>query len=108
MTLTYNNPLPISDAEWCELAEHPVVRENWCLDDSDGPRELAKEVYGVKFSCPLASNPFLSTDLFVLAAWPCLGADGDANNAALLFLREQDRGTLEALVLPFPKGDNRA
>lgn len=102
MTLTYNNPLPISDAEWRELAQHPVVRENWSLDDSDGARELAMEVYGVKFSCPLESNPTLSTDFFVLAAWPCVGASGDADNATVLLLRDQDRGTLEALALPFP------
>ncbi len=100
--MNYNPPLPISDAEWNELAAHPAVRDNWYLDPNDTGDDLSAQVYGAKFEHRFDANPHLVTDLYVLTAWITLGKDGDARNAVVILCRNQEDGELEPLSLPFP------
>lgn len=97
----YNDPLPISDKEWDELAAHPTVRDNWYLDETEGGKNLASQVYGVKFDYQFDVSPLARTDLYVLVAWMGAGVDGDANNVVIMLCRNDD-GTLEPLALLFP------
>lgn len=59
-----NKPLEISEAEWQEIIQLPVVREAWGLTDHTAA-EFAAMTYGVKFDFASGGPGYLG-DLFIL------------------------------------------
>lgn len=73
--------MPLSPAEWDDVAALPFVRESWGLEGADSGSELAAVAYGVRFDYGSAC-PGWCGELFVIV--------GDViGNPPLLLAREQ-------------------
>jgi hypothetical protein len=59
------NPHNLTDAEWRELGNLPVIRECWGLEEDQNPLDLASLAYGAKFDF-VSGGPGYVGDLYVL------------------------------------------
>jgi hypothetical protein len=80
-----NKPLEISQPEWQEIIQLPVVRESWGLTN-ESPEEFASMVYGVKFDF-VSGSPGYVGDLYIL--------QGDALTGDAPFVFGRFNGKLE-------------
>lgn len=60
------NPMPLTPAEWDEVAAVRDVREDWGLQPNDHGADLASMAYGVKFAF-VSGMPGYVGDLFIIA-----------------------------------------
>lgn len=85
-----NDPVPLSQAEWNEVAALSRVREDWGLEDDDTGAHLSAIAYGAKFRF-VSGSPGYVGDLFIIA--------GDALSAPPMMLtRNADGGLREVDV----------
>jgi hypothetical protein len=59
------NPHNLTEAEWRELGNLPVIRESWGLEDGQNPLDLASLAYGTKFDF-VSGGPGYVGELYVL------------------------------------------
>jgi hypothetical protein len=76
-----NIPKEISEAEWKEIMQLPVIRESWGLDGSETPEQFADMVYGVKFDFVSGVGPGYVGDLYML--------HGDALGEPITLIRKE-------------------
>ena len=83
------DPIPLTDAEWCEIIKVPAVREAWGIPANEDPQEFAASVYAGKFKFQ-SSGPGYVGDLYIL--------QGDAlTDDPPMVLRRNEDGALVAI-----------
>jgi hypothetical protein len=78
------NPHKLTEAEWRELGNLPVIRESWGLEENEDPLHIASLAYGAKFDF-ISGSPGYVGDVFVLL--------GDSLGEPMAFRRD-DKGQL--------------
>jgi hypothetical protein len=59
------NPYPLTQAEWKEIRDIPVVRDAWGTEDNEDLAVLSSQIYAVKFNF-VSGGPGYVGDLFIL------------------------------------------
>jgi len=77
-------PHPLTEAEWKEIMEMPVIRESWGIEDDMAPADFSAQVYAAKFNF-VSGGPGYVGDLFIL--------QGDGGEVPLV-LRRDEKGKL--------------
>ena len=60
-----NQPIAISEDEWQEIMNVPVVRDSWGIEDDETLEDFVSMVYGVKFNFQ-SGSPGYDGELYIL------------------------------------------
>lgn len=83
--MDHNTPHKLTESEWREIANFPVVREAWGLDNDVDPLEWAALQYGVRFDFT-SGGPGYFGDLYI--------TQGDALNDSGPMVLRREKGEL--------------
>jgi len=71
----------LTEAEWKEIADLPVIRESWGLEESEDPLVFASYVYAAKFNF-ISGSPGYVGDVYII--------QGDSLTEPMVLRRDKD------------------